>query len=172
MSGLPGSIDPIKLAERGARLTGTLPLAGMPRLAGQCLEGRGEVQVDLEFGRRERDNRRVMAGKLRVVLMMSCARCLEPVEIRLEANPELVLNPPGEGGLNETDSADSLVVDQPLDLNQLVEDELLLAMPMYPAHPAGQCPAGDVTGVAGQEKRNNPFAVLKSLKGGQDKRKR
>ena len=37
--------------------------------------------------------------------------------------------------------ADTLVVDKPLSLPQLVEDELFLALPMYPAHPEGQCPA-------------------------------
>jgi len=172
MSGLPGSIDPIKLAEQGIRLTGTLPLKGMSRLAEACVEGHGEVVVDLEFGRRERDNRCVMVGQLSAALKLPCARCLEPVEIRIEASPELVLLRPGEEGLDEQDGADALVVEQPVALNQLVEDELLLAMPMYPAHPQGQCPADTVTG-AGRENRNNPFAALESLKKGKsDKRKR
>ena len=36
---LPGIIDPIQLAERGAHLIGTLPLKSMPRLAQGSLEG-------------------------------------------------------------------------------------------------------------------------------------
>lgn len=172
MSGLPADIDPIKLAERGSRLTGTLPLRGMPRLTEFCLDDRGEVEVDLEFGRREQDNRPGMTGRLSVRLRMTCSRCLEPVELRLEAKPDVVLLKPGEGELDEEDSADSMVIEQTVALNHLVEDELLLALPMSPAHPEGQCPTGSANGPVGQGKRTNPFAVLEALKGGPDKRKR
>jgi uncharacterized protein len=169
---LPAAIDPLKLAERGSRLTGTLPLRGMPRLTEIGLEGRGEVEVDLEFGRRERDNRRVMTGRLATRLKLTCPRCLEPFELRLEANPEVVLLRPDEGQLDEQDSAEAMVVEQAMDLNQLVEDELLLALPMYPAHPEGQCPTRSAAERAGQGKRNNPFAALEALRGGPGKGKR
>lgn len=169
MTGLPAAIDPLKLAERGSRLTGTLPLRRMSRLAEFCLDDRGEVEVDLEFGRREQDNRLGMTGRLAVQLRVTCPRCLEPVEWRLEANPDVVLLKPAEG---EQDDADSMVIEQVLELNQLVEDELLLALPMYTAHPEGQCPTGRAGGPAGQGKRNNPFAVLEALKGGPGKQKR
>ena len=172
MTGLPAAIDPLKLAERGNRLTGTLPLRGMPRLTEFCLDDRGEVEVDLEFGRRERDNRPGMTGRLSVQLRLTCPRCLEPVEWRLEANPDVVLLKPEEDDLDEQDDADSMVIGQTVELNQLVEDELLLALPMYTAHPEGQCPAGPAGGPAGQGKRNNPFAVLEALKGGPGKQKR
>ena len=172
MSGLPADIDPIKLAERGSHLTGTLPLRGMPRLTESCLDDRGDVEVDLEFGRRERDHRLGMTGRLSVRLRLTCPRCLEPVDLRLEAKPDVVLLKSDEGELDDRDDADSMVIEQALELNQLVEDELLLALPMYTAHPEGQCPTGSAPGPAGQGKRNNPFAVLETLKGGPGKRKR
>lgn len=172
MSGLPVDIDPIKLAERGSHLTGTLPLRGMPRLTEFCLDDRGEVEVDLEFGRREQDNRPGMTGRLSTRLRVTCPRCLESVELRLEANPDVVLLKSDEGVLDEPDGPDSMVIGQTVELNHLVEDELLLALPMSPAHPEGRCPTGSANGPADQGKRINPFAVLEALKGGPEKRKR
>ena len=165
MTGLPVAIDPLKLAERGSRLTGRLPLRGMSRLAEQCLEDKGDVEVDLEFGRREQNNRRLMSGRLQARLQVACPRCLRPVELLLEARPEVVLLRPGEAEPDESDTAESMVIEQAVELNRLVEDELLLALPMYTAHPEGQCPAGSAVAGAGQAKRNNPFAVLEALKG-------
>jgi uncharacterized metal-binding protein YceD (DUF177 family) len=50
---------------------------------------------------------------------------------------------------------------QPLSLATLVEDELLLALPMFAAHPENECPA--TAAVRGHGKQN-PFSVLASLK--------
>ena len=48
---------------------------------------------------------------------------------------------PGEAEPAKLDTAESMVVEQAVELKRLVED-LVLALPMYPAHPEGQCPAG------------------------------
>ena len=80
---LPVTIDPIQLAERGARLTGTLPLKSMPRLAQGSLEGSGDVSVDLAFEREEGQQVFVMHGTLRVPLRVTCQRCLETMQLNL-----------------------------------------------------------------------------------------
>ena len=69
------------------------------------------------------------------------------------------------------DEPDILVVDKPLLLSALVEDELLLALPMVPTHELSECPAkayvkkeldGGRHEADGEKK--NPFAVLDKLK--------
>lgn len=165
---LPGTIDPIQLAERGAHLTGTLPLKSMPRLAQGSLEGSGDVAVDLAFEREEGEQVFVMHGTLRVPLRVTCQRCLEAMDLNLEAAPWLILLKSGERLQRHEDDADILVADKPLSLSSLVEDELLLALPMVPAHAADQCPVKvRAASVApGQTERGgkNPFSVLDRLK--------
>ncbi len=168
---LPGTIDPIQLAERGAQLTGTLPLKSMPRLAQGSLEGSGDVTVDLAFERQEGDKVFIMHGALRLHLRVTCQRCLEAMDLKLEAAPWLILLKSGERLERQEDEADILVADKPLSLSSLVEDELLLSMPMVPMHAPDQCPtkvrAASVTrAVPDQARRGgkNPFSVLSRLK--------
>jgi uncharacterized protein len=54
-------------------------------------------------------------------------------------------------------------------LHQLIEDELIIAMPLIPMHANESCGKGDQDIVVGviepsQEERPNPFAVLEKLK--------
>lgn len=162
MSGLPAMIDPVLLAERGARLTGKLPLKGMSRLTESESDDRAEIEVDLEFRRAESGNVLEMLGRLRTRWRTTCRRCLQSLEVEVEARPRLLLLRPGDDPDLVGPEADTLVVDKPLSLPQLVEDELILALPMYPAHPEGQCPAA----IPGRKEpgKENPFSALKGLK--------
>jgi uncharacterized protein len=162
MSGLPATIDPIQLAERGAKLTGQLPLKGMTRLTGSEPDDGAKVDVDLDFRRAEGGNVYEMVGRLRTRWRTTCQRCLQPLELELEARPRLLLLRPGDRADLAGPEADTLVVDKPLSLAQLVEDELILALPMYPVHPEGQCPAAALDRMTPGKK--NPFSVLKGLK--------
>lgn len=168
---LPGTIDPILLAERGARLTGTLPLKSMPRLAQGSLEGSGDVAVDLAFEREEGEQVFVMHGTLRVALRVTCQRCLEAMDLELKAAPWLILVKSGERLQRREDDADILVADKPLALSEMVEDELLLVLPMVPMHAPDQCPvkvrAASVASTTSDQTgrgRKNPFSVLDRLK--------
>jgi len=170
---LPASIDPIQLAERGARLTGTLPLKSMPRLVQACLDGSGNVHVDLSFERSESEGLYEMRGHLSAKLRVTCQRCLEAMDFGLEISPRLMFMRPGDNPALLELEADIMVVDKPLLLSSVVEDELLLAMPMVPMHDLNECPgkiyvAGAASparesGKAGKAKKN-PFSVLSELK--------
>ncbi len=168
---LPATIDPIQLAERGARLTGTLPLKSMPRLAQASLDGAGDVHVDLSFERGDGEKVFLMHGALRVRLHATCQRCLEGMDLDLEASPWLILTRSGPPQDMLGDDPDILVADKPLLLSALVEDELLLALPMVPMHELGECPAkvyiaekavSEIKDV--EPGKKSPFAVLSRLK--------
>ncbi|MBI5783641.1 MAG: DUF177 domain-containing protein, partial [Gammaproteobacteria bacterium] len=137
---MPGTIDPIQLAERGAHLTGTLPLKSMPRLAQGSLEGSGDVMVDLAFERQEGEKLFIMHGALRVRLRVTCQRCLEAMDLELKAAPWLILLKSGERREQQEGDADILLADKPLPLSDMVEDELLLVLPMVPMHAPDRCP--------------------------------
>ena len=167
MSGqLPAQIDPIRLADEGARLYGTLPGSEMSRLQELTLPNSRpeQVAVDLQFERTGQGERRVH-GTIRTQVEMACKRCLKPLTVEVVAQPLFVLLQPGEA---EPDEYEALVVEAPLSLAELAEDELLLAMPMSPGHAEGQCEVAFPVS-AGKapvaEKRTNPFAELRGFKG-------
>jgi uncharacterized protein len=159
---LPATIDPIQLAERGVRLSGALTLKLMPRLRAMCVDDAAEVAVEVAFSGAEDRGLAEGHGRLQARLRMTCQRCLEPVEIELGAEPHWAFVRAGTQHAPLTDEAAEIIeVERGLVLSELVEDELLLALPMIPMHPLEQCPARDY--VAGSAKRS-PFAVLKGRK--------
>ena len=137
---LPKTVDPFRLAGTGAWLDGGLPLAGMMRLAPRLASSEGMVGVQLKFGV-DANNTKFVTGSLSASLQLVCQRCMElmsyPVEIKLTlgmiaGNAEKVrlLSEHYEPLLIESDS---------MDLTEMVEDELLLALPIVPLHPQDSC---------------------------------
>ncbi len=160
MSGrLPEQIDPIRLAEAGTRLVGELPLDAFPRLREQCRPGAtaGPVAIELLF-EQVGQGMRLMRGRLRVRLGLDCQRCLNALTVDLEATPFLQLLIPGESPTGT--EAEALVVEGPQRLSELIEEELLLVMPMVPMHAEGDCIAP-----LAPEKKPSPFAVLRERSG-------
>ena len=175
MSGsLPAIVIPLQLAEKGARLRGRLPLKAMRRLAAMCRDDTERVAVDLRFERGAARDLYEMTGNLSACVRVRCQRCLEEMELELRAEPRLVLLRAGEDPAAFSPEMETLIADQPVALSELVEDELLLVLPMFTAHAAGACPgAGRAVGVPradtardGVRTRPKPFAVLDGLKRG------
>jgi uncharacterized protein len=173
--GLPASIDVIRLADQAARLSGTIPLKRMKRLLASCRSETGEVSVDLEFHSDAERGLRSLSGKIETVIETTCERCLEPMQLALSADVGMLIVT-GTQSIAGDDQSDVLQVDGPVALDELVENELILAMPMIPMHPAEQCPASGLIGTrpsvedgkAEAEAESSPFAKLAELK--RDKR--
>lgn len=160
--GLPAVIDPLRLADEGAELHGALGLGGMPRLLELCADESGTVSVDLYFERGAQGLRR-MHGTVRAEVPVVCQRCLMPFRHAIHAETWLVLLKPGEPSAIAADDADALVVTKPLPLSEVIEDELLLAMPMIPRHAPGQCQTNTAES-ASETRETHPFAALRRLK--------
>jgi uncharacterized protein len=165
---LPREIDPIRLADEGVRLEGQLPGHGMARLHEQARpESRAEpVLVMLQF-EHTAHGVRLMHGRVRTRVVTTCQRCLGPLVLDLEARPLMVLLAPGEAASGAPEDAESLTVQGPISLSDLMEDELLLVMPMIPVHAEDEChaPGSLPTPAAGHETRRKPFAALRGFKG-------
>lgn len=169
---LPHQIDPFRLAEAGAQLSGSLPLRQFQRLREILAEDSGEIAVTLNF---EVDDLGVpiVTGKLRTNLALTCQRCLEAFDFAVDVDVALAW-------VKTTQEADKLplryepyvVEETPLLLNDVIEDELLLALPQIPLHDEADCPASKllkqpakVTKVTNApEQKVNPFSVLAKLK--------
>ncbi len=97
------------------------------------------------------------------VLPLICQRCLESIGFDLCVDTLLELVPEG-GEMSqdelEDDTRDFLPVVKALNVVELVEDEVLLSLPVAPRHEKCGLP-----GLADAGERVQPFAVLAGLKG-------
>ena len=167
----PSTIDPIQLAKRGARLQGTLPVSTMARLAEMCCDDSGEVIYDLQFERSGADGLCLLHGALHASVHVTCQRCLEPMTLDLGGDMQLILLRPGERE-DLAQEPDTLIVEKPVSLSDIAEDELLLVMPMIPMHEPNRCPASghlrsrstkDASADEGA-RASSPFSALADVK--------
>ncbi len=100
---------------------------------------------------------------IQVGLVLQRQRCLEALEWPCEVENRLLLLRPGEAPPEdelENDAEDALEVEPLTDLLALVEDEVLLALPLVPRHDDCDPPVK-----AGVDEEISPFAVLRQLRG-------
>ncbi|MBC7620439.1 MAG: DUF177 domain-containing protein [Candidatus Saccharibacteria bacterium] len=105
-----------------------------------------------------------------VVVPLTCQRCLGPVEVAVSFDREFRFVATEELAAIEDEESeeDVLVLSRHFNLAELVEDELLMALPVTPKHE--DCPkpvklsVADADFVDEPEGKPNPFAVLQQLK--------
>jgi uncharacterized protein len=170
----PRRLDVASVAADALRLEGRWPLAGFERLHDGPAQD-GDVQWSV------RGEQRAVAGApaeiwlhltLRARLWRDCQRCLQPVAIDLDLARALrfVADEAAAEALDAETEDDVLALPRYLDLHELAEDELLLALPLVPMHE--QCPqslptsVGFEAGDGAGEPAANPFAALAGLRGG------
>ncbi|MNO81712.1 hypothetical protein D3C76_729650 [compost metagenome] len=166
---IPPHVDPRKLVERAATLEGELALARMPRLCEQLTSSDGSVRAKFSFFRDEQ-KLAVMHVDLDAEVSMVCQRCLEPATFHVGGAYDYVIIQEGKSAEGLPKGYDALEVgEEPLELASLVEDELLLALPIVPVHDPEECqqPVGYATAPEpseNEEERPSPFSVLAQLK--------
>jgi uncharacterized protein len=162
--GLPEFIYPLRFACSGRFLQGRVPVDEMPRLAAGLYDWGGHVAVNLQFGREE-EGRLCVRGVVEAELRLECQRCLEPFVFSATSDVRLGLIRSEESAADLPPECEPLLVEEePISLFAMVEDELILALPIVPMHPRDVCSA-TVYGVPSKpfsEPQNNPFAVLLS----------
>lgn len=162
-SRLPEHIDPRQLARKGQTLRGRLPISGMPRLVQALAESSGEIEVELAFDLEA--GRYMVRGRLRTEVSLICQRCMEHMRLVIEAPVTLEVVGSDEAAAQVAEGYEPYTVaEDEIALGDMVEDELLLALPIVPMHEDMSCQPL-LRGEAGDEsKRPNPFAVLGQLK--------
>jgi uncharacterized protein len=103
------------------------------------------------------------------VLSLICQRCLAPVEVAVQVERPFRFVQDEAIAMAEDDSSeeDLLALSRSFDLMELIEDELLMDLPVAPRHEV--CPVPVTLAVADEgfeepAERENPFALLQRLK--------
>lgn len=165
---IPNQVDPRRFADRALTFTGAWPLDSFERLTGLVSDTAGEVQVSLAFYRDEQELP-VMRMRLDAEVGMQCQRCLDQARLSLAGEHSFAFIRPGDDASLLPQDYDVIeLADEPLDVRALAEEELLLALPIVPMHPEGQCnhPQGYVEPELSEEDRirSSPFGVLAQLR--------
>lgn len=149
------------------RFDGSLPLAVMGRLRSSLHDTHGKCRFTLEFGR---DALKIayLQLTLEATLPLQCQRTLERFElpVRIEQRLGLVRNEAQEAALPEDYEPVLVEDDGALHPLELIEDELILALPVVPLRPDSDA-VDIVWPVQAPEMEDappNPFAALVTLK--------
>ena len=161
---LPERIDPLALAEKRRQFKGSLPLSQLVRLQDVLLNPEGEVRFELRFGKEGKIP--MVTGNVEAELELQCQCCLGPIAWPVSSHVKLaVVNSIDEADLLPESYEPLLLEEETIPLVDILQEELLLAIPSIPQH--GQCEASAPPEVAQPPytpKRPNPFAVLAKLK--------
>jgi uncharacterized protein len=165
---LPAKIHPWRMATEHGCLNGRLALAALPRLTALLDGAEGEVIVDLSAGC-DAHGVRFIQGCLQTEVVWTCQRCLGPLRLPLEVTVNLGLARDEAAIDRLPDEYDPLLVreDGDVAITNLIDDELLLALPQIPRHEDRQeCEAHGYLqpGEPALDLPNRqPFAVLATL---------
>ncbi len=163
---LPKFIDPLLLTERGRDINGEMKLSALPRLAELLADERGVVVFELSFFKQ--GGQAVLQGKITTVLKLRCQNCLQTLDWPVDCTFRLgVVSSLDEAKRLPEDLEPLLVGQEKTVLKDIIEEELLLSVPLFPKH-AKQCfdyrQYSDAPTETRQSKTDHPFAVLAKLK--------
>ena len=171
---LPRQLDLRGLAARGATFSGTVAPGELPRLeeAGVALAEPLMTSFSL---RRDENSRSVVAVEVKAKLTMQCQRCLGELSVPMTTSSTMACVWTDDEAAALPSFYEPLLVADEAVLREIVEEEILLALPCFPTHET-ECKTSEQ--VAALEQLNassdevtefsaqidNPFGVLEHLK--------
>ena len=164
---MPVQIDPFRFAVKREHLLGKIPLKQLKRLTAELESSEGDVDVDVNFTIDD-DGTTLLQGTINTEVQLICQRCLETMPHQLDIEFQLALVKTEAEMERLGDQYEScLIEDTPIMFSDLIEDELLLALPVIPKHLDDSCTqkvwSHQQTGDK-HSKSVNPFNELADLK--------
>lgn len=188
----PVAVDLRALAREGRDVHGRTPLAAFGRVYEDLPDPSGVAvdaealavtwRAEVEWRQRGPEAAAGVSGApelwlhltLQAQVPQTCQRCLQPYAEMVGVDRWFRFVKDEATALAEDDESDEdlLVLEPRFDVAALIEDELLMALPLVPMH--GECPqpllhSGDLDEPAPVDERPHPFAALAALKGRNDR---
>jgi uncharacterized protein len=158
------AIDPERITSKPLVFEGDVPPGELERLRESLANGEGELHYRLT-ARLDGQRRKVVSCIIKGFVFLTCQSSLDTFRHPVSIDDRLVLVD-DESQLplmeEESDAEDYLVADEPLDVLELVEDAVILALPMMPRKSGFE--RGDVDSTSREAATESPFAKLASLK--------
>ena len=166
---LPLTLDPVRTAQKRLDYEGIYARDQVERVADSVVSVDSDVECSMSFAI---DNQRlaVMTGDAKVTVTLECQRCGKPFPITSTQRIVLVPSEFDEQAEALPEAYEPIEVNEfgEIDLQAMVEDEIILSLPVVPVHDSEHCEVSDADMVFGElpeeAQKPNPFAVLASLK--------
>jgi len=156
-------IDGLEFARTGSKLQGACPVADFPRLRDALHTDAGTLRYEVQ-GVPEEQGRPALGLRLDGSLQLVCQRCLGALEFafRIEVSLQLAATQAEmDSEPLEAEGPERIVAGREMPVHDLIEDELLLALPIAPRHEGCARGAPDAA-----RNKQSPFAGLRGLMGG------
>ena len=166
---LPLTLDPVRTAQKRLDYQGIYTPDQVERVAESVVSVDSDVECSMSFAI---DNQRlaVLNGDAKVTVTLECQRCGKPFTHHVYT--KYCFSP-----VRSDEQAEALPeAYEPIEVNEfgeidllaMVEDEIILALPVVPVHDSEHCEVSEADMVFGElpeeAQKPNPFAVLASLK--------
>jgi uncharacterized protein len=155
-------VDADVCARAGSTLERHFSVAELPRLQEAGAQD-GSVDVRLKFSLF--DGRPAVDGMLSGAVQLSCQRCMDPVRVPIKERFQVILVQ--QESADEPGGYEPVIADAAhFDVRWLAEEQALLALPLVPSHPAGECGEALAPPKAEQATRSGsqrPFENLRDL---------
>jgi uncharacterized protein len=137
--GIPLRVKASASVTRGSAWTGAIPIARLPRLAAALAAAEGELHVELQASRDDTARASLLKGRIGGDLGLVCQACMKPFAWPLHTTLDLrLVGSEAEEKRLLHDCEPLLVEDDTLHLHSIVEEEVLLVLPIAP-----RCPGCD-----------------------------
>jgi uncharacterized protein len=155
-------IDGLEFARTGGKLQGDWPLADFPRLRDALQGNSGTLRYELR-GLPQEQGRPALKLRIEGSLQLACQRCLGALELPLRIENTLLLAA-SQAEIDaepiEAEGPERIVAGREMPVHDLIEDELLLAIPIAPRHEHCTERPSQSAGA-----KHAPFAGLRGLMG-------
>ena len=170
----PRRLDIAAFADDGGALEGELAQAAFGRLSTSLLALPGDVTPSAVPWQAEGEKRRAAGAtpelwlhlRAQTTVTLECQRCLQPMTeaLALDRWFRFAADEDEAARLDEASEEDVLVASRAFDLQELLEDELILALPLVPRHAVCPEPLPQLAADEGDAAAPNPFAALAALR--------
>jgi uncharacterized protein len=137
----PAVIDALEFALSAQQSSGSVPVSALPRLEDLLHDSAGTLSFRIS-GRRDERNRPLLDLEITGGLHLQCQRCLGLLEYPVDFSNSLLVVPAGatpDPELEDPEAPDTIEASEELDVRALIEDEVLLSLPLAPRHAEGEC---------------------------------
>jgi uncharacterized protein len=135
-------IDTLEFARAQDESSGSVEASALGRLDDVLFDQQGQVRYVLR-GSRDARNRPLIEVELTGDLNLQCQRCLGKLEYSLAVRNVLRVvlqgEEPDESDLEDPEAPDVIDANAQLPVTELIEDEVLLSLPLAPRHAEGVC---------------------------------
>jgi len=139
-------IDTFDFISNARTLHGKIILEDCMRLKDYLYDNQGKLKYKIS-GVLDKNDKSILQVTIKGKISLHCQRCLGELTYLLDIQRDILLaeNENELSHLDEIETIDGILADSNLDILELIEDEIILSLPISPRHRENECSAQELT---------------------------